>query len=78
MLKSFLESEANLAKRDIIEGKTVKEKMIAKRLRVKGEYYVAPTYNQMIIRKQNIGFFNVEKIPSTESGVVNKKQLLNC
>ena len=35
------------------------EKMIAKRLRVKGEYYVAPTYNQMINKKQNIGFFNI-------------------
>ena len=32
MLKSFLESEANLAKRDIIEGKIVKEKIKAKRI----------------------------------------------
>ena len=33
--------------------------MIEKGLKVKGEYYVAPAYDQMIKKKNNIGYFNI-------------------
>jgi NDP-sugar pyrophosphorylase family protein len=38
------------------------EKMIAKGLRVNGEFYVAPAYNEMIAAGQPIGYFNIGKV----------------
>jgi len=35
------------------------EQMIEEELKVKGEYYVAPAYNQMIKKNNNIGYFNI-------------------
>lgn len=35
------------------------EQMIAKDLRVNGEFYVAPTYNQLIEEDAKIGFYNI-------------------
>jgi dTDP-glucose pyrophosphorylase len=35
------------------------DEMIARDLRVNGEFYVAPAYNQLIARGQNIAWFNV-------------------
>lgn len=66
------------------------EAMIAKNLRVNGEFYVAPAYNEMITNGLDIGYYNVGKeyngmygmgIPSDlkkfESFAVSKKAV-NC
>ena len=33
--------------------------MIEEGLKVKGEYYVAPAYDQMIKKKNHVGYFNI-------------------
>jgi dTDP-glucose pyrophosphorylase len=35
------------------------ESMIAKNLRVNNEFYVAPTYNEMIVKSLKIGYYNI-------------------
>tara|TARA_B100000963_G_scaffold326779_1_gene314100 strand:+ start:704 stop:1429 length:726 start_codon:yes stop_codon:yes gene_type:complete len=37
------------------------ERMIKKELRVNGEYYVAPAYNELLNLNKNIGYYNVGK-----------------
>lgn len=38
------------------------KKMIAKKLRVKNEFYIAPTYNEMIEHKQNVVVYMVNRM----------------
>lgn len=38
------------------------EKMIEKNLRVNGEFYVAPVYNELIAEGQRMGYYNVGKV----------------
>ena len=41
---------------------TAAEKMIEKDLRVNGEFYVAPVYNELISSGKPIGYFNIGKV----------------
>jgi len=36
--------------------------MIAKDIRVNGEFYVAPVYNEMIAKGANIGYFDIGSV----------------
>jgi len=45
------------------------EKMIEKGLRVNGEFYVAPVYNELISAGQSIGYFNIGKAGSGMYGL---------
>lgn len=45
------------------------ESMIAKNLRVNGEFYVAPTYNQLIQEGQRIGIHNVGSVDAGMYGL---------
>jgi dTDP-glucose pyrophosphorylase len=60
--KKVVSSEATVGIYNYKRGKDfvdAAEQMIEEGLKVKGEYYVAPAYNQMIKKKQDIGFFNI-------------------
>ena len=45
------------------------EIMIAKDLRVNGEFYVAPVYNELISRGQIIGYYNIGRVGSGMYGL---------
>ena len=60
--KEVVSSEATVGIYNFKRGKDfveAAEQMIEEGLKVKGEYYVAPAYDQMIKKKNHIGYFNI-------------------
>lgn len=60
--KEVISSEATVGIYNFLRGADfvrAAEAMIAKNLRVNGEFYVAPTYNQLIEEGQRIGILNI-------------------
>ncbi len=60
--KEVISDEATVGIYNFTRGKDfvrAAEAMIAKNLRVNGEFYVAPTYNQLIEEGQRIGIYNI-------------------
>ncbi len=53
------------------------EKMIAKNLRVNNEFYVAPTYNEMIANGKTIAYFNVGRLGQGMHGLGTPEDLKN-
>lgn len=52
------------------------QSMIAKDLRVNNEFYVAPTYNEMILNGKHIGYFNIGRLGSEMHGIGTPEDLL--
>lgn len=62
--KEVISNEATVGIYNFSHGKDFVEaakKMITKNLRVNGEFYVAPVYNQLIEINSKIGFYNIDK-----------------
>jgi NDP-sugar pyrophosphorylase family protein len=53
------------------------EKMIAKNFKVNREFYVAPTYNEMIMDRMNIKYFNIGRLGFGMHGLGTPEDLNN-
>lgn len=53
------------------------EEMIAKNLRVNNEFYVAPTYNEMIAKGKTIAYFNIGRLGHGMHGLGTPEDLKN-
>jgi hypothetical protein len=53
------------------------EAMISKNLRVNNEFYVAPTYNEMINNGKNIKYFNIGSLGNGMHGLGTPEDLKN-
>ncbi len=51
------------------------KKMIAQNLRVKGEFYVAPVYNQMIAQGETVGIYNIGTVNNGMYGLGTPEDL---
>ncbi|HJW92582.1 MAG TPA: glycosyltransferase family 2 protein [Thermoanaerobaculia bacterium] len=51
------------------------DEMIAKNLRVNGEFYVAPAYNQLIERGAKVGVFNIDNLGTGMHGLGTPEDL---
>lgn len=63
--KQVISNEATVGIYNFVRGAdfvSAAEKMIAKDLRVNGEFYVAPVYNELIARGQVFGYFNIGRV----------------
>ncbi len=63
--KQVISSEATVGIYNFLRGEdfvAAADDMIAKNLRVNGEFYVAPVYNTLIARGYNIGVFNIGEV----------------
>jgi hypothetical protein len=49
--------------------------MIAQNLRVKGEFYVAPVYNQMIAQGETVGIYNIGTVNNGMYGLGTPEDL---
>jgi len=76
--KQVISNEATVGIYNFARGEdfvSAAEKMIAKELRVNGEYYVAPAYNELIEGGQAFRYFNIGKVGNGMYGLGVPKDL---